>query len=64
MGLSFKSVLQGAPQVSPLPQKPVHQVNAVVHGDPDQCEKFGATLTEERFGDVVVPARSNRIALV
>ena len=46
-----------------FPRRPLRRI-FVVHGDPDQCEKFGATLTEERFGDVVVPARSNRIALV
>lgn len=46
-----------------FPRRPLRRI-FVVHGDPDQCEKFGATLTEERFGDVVIPARSNRFALV
>jgi len=45
-----------------FPRRPLRRI-FVVHGDPDQSEVLGASLTNEGFGDVVIPARSNRIAL-
>ncbi len=45
-----------------FPRRPLRQI-FLVHGDPDQAEKLGTALTEEHFGDVVIPARGNRITL-
>ena len=45
-----------------FPRRPLRRT-FLVHGDPDQSEKLGATLTEERFGEVLIPARGNRISL-
>jgi metallo-beta-lactamase family protein len=45
-----------------FPRRPLRKV-FLVHGDPDQSEKLGATLTAENFGAVVIPARGTRIAL-
>jgi len=45
-----------------FPRKPLKKA-FVVHGDPDQCDKFAQALTGEGFGPTVVPSRGNRIAL-
>lgn len=45
-----------------FPRRPLRRI-FLVHGDPDQSEKFGAALAEEHFGDVLIPARSNRVTL-
>lgn len=45
-----------------FPRKPLKKT-FVVHGDPDQTEKFAAALAEENFGPTVVPSRGNRIEL-
>lgn len=45
-----------------FPRKPLRKV-FLVHGDPDQSEKLGAALTEERYGEVAIPSRGTRIAL-
>jgi metallo-beta-lactamase family protein len=45
-----------------FPRKPLKKT-FVVHGDPDQCDKFRGALEEERFGPVVIPSRGNRVVL-
>jgi len=45
-----------------FPRKPLKKT-FVVHGDPDQCEKFAASLQQEGFGPTVIPSRGNRIDL-
>jgi metallo-beta-lactamase family protein len=45
-----------------FPRKPLKK-SFVVHGDPDQTELFAGALREQGFGDVMVPARGNRVTL-
>ncbi len=45
-----------------FPRKPLKKV-FLVHGDPDQSEKLGAALRDEKFGEVIIPSRGNRIAI-
>jgi metallo-beta-lactamase family protein len=45
-----------------FPSKPLKK-SFVVHGDPDQTEKFSGALRDEGFGDVVIPSRGDRIVL-
>lgn len=45
-----------------FPRRPLKK-SFIVHGDPDQCEKFAAALQEEGFGPTVIPSRGNRITL-
>ncbi len=45
-----------------FPRKPFKKT-FLVHGDPDQAEKLEAGLTAEGFGDVLIPARGNRVVL-
>jgi metallo-beta-lactamase family protein len=45
-----------------FPRKPLKK-SFVVHGDPDQTEKFSGALRDEGFGDVVIPSRGDRIVL-
>ena len=45
-----------------FPHKPLKKT-FVVHGDPDQSEKFGGALNNEGFGPVVIPSRGDRVLL-
>ena len=45
-----------------FPRKPLKK-SFVVHGDPDQSEKFGDALREEGFGTVVIPSRGDRVVV-
>ena len=45
-----------------FPRKPLKKT-FVVHGDPDQSDKFGEALKNEGFGPVVIPSRGDRILL-
>jgi metallo-beta-lactamase family protein len=45
-----------------FPRLPLKKI-CLVHGDPDQCEKLGSALQEERLGETVIPDRGDTLLI-